>query len=354
MKAILNAIKLDTHPIGPGHPPLIVAELSANHGQDLDRALRIVDAVAAAGAHAIKLQTYTADTMTLDLQEGEFFIADPESPWNGQSLYALYRQAQTPWEWHAPLFERARQHGLMAFSTPFDASAVDFLETLDPPCYKIASFENGDLPLIRRVAATGKPIILSTGMATLAELAAAVDAARQAGCADLILLKCTSSYPAVASEANLLTIPHLAALFKCPVGLSDHSLDPGVAIASVALGAAMIEKHVTLSRADGDLDGSFSLEPAELAGLVRNTRLAWEALGRIHYGPTASEQASRRYRRSLYITRDLRAGDRLTPDNLRAIRPGLGLPPDDVGRLLGRRVNRDVRRGTPASWDLLE
>ncbi|HET6316701.1 MAG TPA: pseudaminic acid synthase, partial [Chloroflexota bacterium] len=290
-------------------PPVIIAELSGNHNGSLDRALATVDAVATSGAHVLKLQTYTADTMTLNLGEREFFINQPDSLWKGTTLYELYKRAHTPWEWHRPIFERARERGLVVFSTPFDATAVDFLESLGVPGYKVASFENTDLPLIERVAATGKPVIISTGMATFAEVDEAVTAARAAGCRELALLKCTSSYPASPAASNLRTIPHLRASFDCEVGLSDHTLGIGAAVGSVALGATIIEKHVTLSRADAGVDTAFSLEPHELAQLVRETRTVWEALGTVQTGPTASEQGSRVFRRSLYVCEDLAAGD---------------------------------------------
>jgi N-acetylneuraminate synthase len=338
-------------PIGPGQPPFLIAEMSGNHNQSLEKALAIVDAAADSGAHGLKIQTYTADTMTLDLDEGAFHVEHPL--WGGQSLHALYQQAYTPWDWHAPIFARARERGLIAFSTPFDASAVDFLESLDVPAYKIASFENTDLPLIRRVAATGKPIIISTGMATLAELDETVRAAREAGCRHLVLLKCTSTYPATPEHTHLRTIPHLRTLFGCEVGLSDHTGGIGAAVAAVALGATVIEKHFTLSRAEGGVDAAFSMEPAEFAQLRLETERAWQALGRVHYGPTQGERASLVFRRSLYVTEDMRAGEVFTARNLRAIRPGYGLPPKYLEVLLGKRVNRDVARGTPASWDLL-
>jgi N-acetylneuraminate synthase len=346
-------MKIEKHYIGSGYAPFIIAEMSGNHNQSLERALAIVEAAAQAGAHAIKLQTYTADTMTLDLDAGEFFISDPNSLWQGVSLHQLYRQAHTPWEWHPPIFERARALGLIAFSTPFDETAIDFLETLGVPCYKIASFENTDIPLIQKAAATGKPLIISTGMASLAELDETVRAARQAGCRDLILLKCTSAYPADPTDINLATLPHLRELFDCEVGLSDHTMGLGVAVASVALGASAIEKHFTLSRADGGVDAAFSIEPDELQTLVSETHKAWQALGRISYGTTACEQKSLVFRRSLYITKDLKAGDILAPDNLRAIRPGLGLPPKFLNVLIGRKLAKDVARGTPMSWELI-
>jgi N-acetylneuraminate synthase len=337
--------------IGPGQPPFLIAEMSGNHNQSLERALAIVDAAADSGAHGLKIQTYTADTMTLDLDVGEFHVEHPL--WGGQSLHSLYQQAATPWEWHRPILERAAARGLIAFSTPFDASAVDFLEALEVPAYKIASFENTDLPLIRRVAATGKPLILSTGMATLADLDEAVCAAREAGCRHLVLLKCTSTYPATPENTHLRTIPHLRELFACQVGLSDHTPGVGAAVASVALGATVIEKHFTLSRAEGGVDAAFSMEPAEFAQLRQETERAWQALGQVHYGPTEGERASMVFRRSLYVTEDMRLGEVFTARNLRAIRPGSGLPPKYLEVLLGKRVNRDVGRGTPASWDLL-
>ena len=340
--------------MGADAPPFVIAEMSGNHNQSLDRPLEIVEAAAKAGAHGLKLQTYTPDTMTIDLDEREFHIGDPDSLWAGSSLYALYGQACTPWAWHQPIFERARALGLIAFSTPFDATSVDFLAALDVPCYKIASFENTDLPLIRRAAAMGKPLIMSTGMATAGELDESVRAAREAGCRELILLKCTSTYPATAEDTNLLTIPHMRALYDCEVGLSDHTLGIGVAVASVALGATVIEKHFTLRRADGGVDSVFSMEPAEMAQLVLESERAWQSLGQVRYGPTEAERASLQYRRSLYVVRDVKAGDVLTKDDVRAIRPGLGLPPKYLQVVLGKAVKRDVRRGTAVAWDLLE
>lgn len=334
-------------------PPLIIAEMSGNHSQSLDRALAIVEAAAAAGAHAIKLQTYTADTMTLNLAENEFMITASDNLWAGQSLYDLYQKACTPWEWHAPIFQRARELGLMAFSTPFDATAVDFLESLNVPCYKIASFENTDLPLIRKVAATGKPLLVSTGMATIAELDEAVRTARQHGCPELVLLKCTSTYPASPESCNLATLPHLRELFNCEVGVSDHTTGLGVAMAAVALGASVVEKHFTLSRSDGGVDAPFSLEPQELKQLVTETRQAWEALGKVFYGPTPAEQEALKHRRSLYIVKDMKAGEILSPNTVRSIRPGLGLPPKYLDAILGRRIRRNVSMGTALSWELI-
>lgn len=348
-----NGFKIAERPIGHGHAPFIIAEMSGNHNQSLERALEIVEAAAKTGAHALKIQTYTPDTMTLDLDEREFHISDSKSLWAGTSLYKLYGEAYTPWEWHQPIFDRARELGIIAFSTPFDDTAVDFLETLDVPCYKIASFENTDIPLVRRVAATGKPLIISTGMATVAELDETVRAAREAGCQDLVLLKCTSTYPATAENTNVLTIPHMRELFGCEVGLSDHTMGVGVSVASVALGATVIEKHFTLNRADGGVDSTFSMEPGEMAQLVLETERAWQALGHVGYGPTDAERKSIQFRRSLYVVQDMRAGDVLTRENLRAIRPGLGLPPKYFEQVLGKAVKQDIKRGTALEWGLI-
>ncbi|HEY5548663.1 MAG TPA: pseudaminic acid synthase [Coriobacteriia bacterium] len=349
----MSGFAIAGHAIGSDAPPFVIAEMSGNHNQSLDRALAIVDAAADSGAHALKIQTYTADTITLDVSRGEFLIDDPSSLWAGETLHSLYAKAFTPWEWHEAIFTRAKERGLVAFSTPFDESAVEFLEELDVPCYKIASFENVHLPLIRKVAATGKPIIMSTGMATAAELDEAVRAAREAGCADLVLLKCTSTYPSDPADSNLRTIPHMRELFGCEVGLSDHTLGTGVSCAAVALGATVIEKHFTLSRSDGGVDAAFSLEPDELTTLVRDTRSAWQSLGSVSYGSTAAEKSSLAFRRSLYVARDMKAGDVFSAANLRVVRPGLGLAPKFYEVLLGRRIARDAEKGTPASWDLL-
>jgi N-acetylneuraminate synthase len=350
----MTSFKIGSRSIGADTAPFIIAEMSGNHNQSLEVALQIVEAAAKAGAHALKLQTYTADTMTLDLDHGEFFIKDPTSLWAGSSLYALYEKAHTPWEWHAPIFARAKALGMLAFSTPFDDSSVDFLESLDVPAYKIASFENTDLPLIRRVASTGKPLIISTGMASIAELDEAVRAARAAGCKDLVLLKCTSTYPASPENSHVRTIPHLRDLFGCEVGLSDHSMGVGVSVAAVALGATVIEKHFTLDRAAGGVDASFSLEPAEMASLVIETERAWQAMGHVHYGVTEAERSSLAYRRSLYVTRDMVAGEVFSADNLRAIRPGFGLAPKHRDALIGRRAGQALKRGTPLDWSLVE
>lgn len=347
------SMKIAGRAIGRGHAPFVIAEMSGNHNQSLERALEIVEAAARSGAHALKIQTYTPDTMTLDLDEREFHISDPNSLWAGTSLYKLYGEAYTPWEWHQPIFERARELGIIPFSTPFDDTAVDFLESLDVPCYKIASFENTDIPLIQKVAATGKPLIISTGMATVAELDDTARAAREAGCKDLILLKCTSTYPATAENTNILTIPHLRELFGCEVGVSDHTMGVGVSVASVALGATVIEKHFTLNRADGGVDSTFSMEPAEMAQLVVESERAWQALGQVSYGATEKEKKSIVFRRSLYVVKDLKAGEVLTRENVRAIRPGLGLPAKYFEQVLGRAVKQDVRRGTALAWELI-
>jgi N-acetylneuraminate synthase len=347
-------MQINGRAIGPGERPYLIAEMSGNHNQSLDRALEIVDAAAESGADAVKLQTYTAETMTLNLRTRGFVIEDPGSLWNGRQLYELYEEAHTPWDWHGPIMERARTRGIDCFSTPFDFSAVDFLETLDAPAYKIASFENTDLPLIEKVAATGKPLIISNGMATVAEIGEAVAAARRGGAADIVLLKCTSTYPATPENSNLATLPNLAATFGCTVGLSDHTIGCGVAVASVALGARVIEKHFTLRRADGGVDSAFSMEPAEFRTMREEVDRAWQAIGEITYGGTSAEEGSRQFRRSLYIARDLRPGDILDRDNLRAVRPGFGLPPKFLDMLIGKRVARAVAAGTPADWAILQ
>ena len=349
----MKPFKIGNFEIATGSPPLIIAEMSGNHNQSLDRAMEIVEIAAAAGAHAMKLQTYTADTMTIDIAEGEFFISDENSLWKGHSLHDLYKMAYTPWEWHKPIFDRCRELGMIGFSTPFDATAVDFLDELDVPCFKIASFENVDLPLIAKVAGKGKPMIISTGMATVAQIDEAVRTARDNGCRDLIILKCTSNYPAPPESSNLATIPHMRELFDCQIGLSDHTMGIGAAIAATALGAVAIEKHITTKRSDGGVDSAFSLEPDELAALVRETSVAARAIGQVRYGLDDAERGSLVFRRSLYVVADMAAGDVLTPANLRAIRPGKGLPPKYIDQLMGKRVSRAVKRGTAVSWDLL-
>jgi len=336
--------------IGHHHKPFIIAEMSGNHNQSLDRALEIVDAAAETGADAIKLQTYTADTMTV---KGALTIEDKNSLWYGQELHDLYKQAYTPWEWHQPLFERAKEKGLIAFSSPFDATAVDFLEQLDVPLYKIASFENNDIPLLKKVASTGKPVIMSTGVATLAMIDEAVRTLYQNGCKDLILLKCTSTYPASPENTNLLTIPSMAKIFDCPIGLSDHTMGIGAAVASVALGASVIEKHFTLSRADGGVDSAFSIEPDELKSLVIESERAFLALGKVQYGVQEAEENSLRFKRSIYVAKDIKAGEKFTPENIRVIRPGDGLQPKYYEIVLGKTAKYNLTAGTPLKFDNL-
>ncbi|MEK9197498.1 MULTISPECIES: pseudaminic acid synthase [Bacillales] len=346
-------IKIGNKEIGRHTKPFIIAEMSGNHNHSLERALHLVDLAAEAGVDALKLQTYTPDTITLDVHTGEFFISHDSNLWKGQSLYNLYKEAYTPWEWHEAIFNRAKEHGLLAFSSPFDETAVDFLETLNVPAYKIASFENVSIPLIRKVARTGKPLIISTGMATAAELDEAVRAARDEGNEQIILLKCTSTYPATPANSNLATIPHMRELFGTEMGLSDHTMGVGVAVAAVTLGATVIEKHFTTSREEGGVDSAFSMEPHELKMLVEETERAWQSIGRIKYGPTEAEIASLEHRRSLYIAQDLKEGDILTKENVRDVRPGLGLPTKYYDLVIGKAIKKDAQKGTPLSWDLL-
>ena len=344
-------MQINDRAIGPGHPPYVIAELSANHNGDLDQALRIIDAAQQAGADAVKIQTYRPDTITLESDAPEFRITD--GLWAGHTLYDLYDWAHTPWEWHAALFAHAAKRGITLFSSPFDPTAVDLLEELGAPAYKIASFEAVDLPLIRYVAAKGKPMIISTGMADLNEITEAVEAAREGGCRELALLHCVSGYPAPASDYNLATLADMAAKLDLPVGLSDHTLDNTTAIASVALGAGIIEKHMTLDRAGGGPDDSFSLEPAEFGALCRGARTAWEAIGQVDYGRKSSETTNMKFRRSLYAVRDIAEGEALSADNIRSIRPGFGLAPREHDRVIGRRARIAIARGTALSWDLL-
>ncbi|GGM05193.1 MULTISPECIES: pseudaminic acid synthase [Micromonospora] len=346
-------VKIGPHVVGAGERPLVVAEMSGNHNGSLDRALEIVDAVAATGAHALKLQTYRPDTLTIDVDAPGFRISRGHDLWGGEHLYRLFERAHTPYEWHEPIFERARRHGLTVFSSPFDATAVALLERLDTPAYKIASSELVDLPLIRLVASTGKPMVISTGMATLAEIDAAVRTARDGGAAGIVLLACTAAYPAPPRDSNLRRLPVLADAFGVPVGLSDHTPGIGVPVAAVALGACLIEKHVTLRRGDGGVDADFSLEPAELAALRVESERAWAALGDTVVGPTPTEREGLRFRRSLYVVADVATGTPVTRDNVRSIRPAGGLPPVELDRVLGRVFTRDAARGTPLSWDLI-
>lgn len=346
----MKDIQIGHRLIGPKHIPFIIAEMSGNHNQSLDRALEIVDAAANAGAHALKLQTYTADTITM---KGVFSIQDKNSLWNGKELHDLYSLAYTPWEWHASIFNRAKEKGMLAFSSPFDETAVDFLESLNVPAYKIASFENTHHPLLRKVAKTGKPIIMSTGVSTLSDIDESVRILRDAGCNDLILLKCTSTYPATPENSNISTIPHMSQLFDCPVGLSDHTMGIGTSVAAVALGATVIEKHFTLKRSDGGVDSAFSLEPTELSSLVVETERAFQSLGKINYGIIAAEEKGKQFKRSIYISRDMIEGEEFTEENLRIIRPGFGLEPKYFERILGKKIRKSVVQGTPLTWDLL-
>lgn len=330
--------------------PFIIAEMSGNHNQSLERAMAIVEAAAKAGAHAIKLQTYTADTMTM---RGVHIIKDENSLWYGRELHELYQEAFTPWEWHKPIFEKAKSLGLMAFSTPFDESAVDFLETLKVPAYKIASFENTDWPLLKKVAKTGKPVIMSMGASTLSEIDEAVTILRNNGCDQLTLLKCTSTYPATPENSDLLTIPHLKGIFNCDIGLSDHTMGIGTSIAAVALGAMVIEKHFTLNRADGGVDSAFSIEPDELKNLVIETEHAFLALGKIRYGVQETEKKSLLYKRSLYAVKDILKGDLFSKENVRVIRPGDGLQPKFYDIIIGKLATQDIKSGTPLSWEII-
>ncbi len=349
----MKDIKIENYTIGATHKPFVIAEMSGNHNQSLDRALAIVEAAAQSGAHAIKLQTYTPDTMTINAKGGLFDINDATSLWAGRNLYDLYKEAHTPWEWHKPIFDKAKELGLVVFSTPFDESAVDFLESLNVPAYKIASFENTDWPLLKKVAKTGKPVIMSTGLAKLSDIDEAVNVLRSNGCSDLVLLKCTSTYPATPENTHLNTIPHLRDMFHCHVGLSDHTMGIGAAVASVALGACVVEKHFTTSRADGGVDSAFSIEPHELKSLVIESERAFLAMGKVFYGVQKDEEKSLRFKRSLYIVEDVKAGDTLTQNNLRVIRPGDGLQPKFYETLLGKKVSQDIKAGTPLQWEIL-
>ncbi|SNY72692.1 pseudaminic acid synthase [Paractinoplanes atraurantiacus] len=338
---------------GPEKRPYIVAEMSGNHNGSLDRALALVDAAADNGADAIKIQTYTADTMTVDVKHPRFQISKGHELWSEAYLYDLYERAHTPWDWHQPIFERARERGLTPFSSPFDRTAIELLEKLDAPMYKIASSEITDLPLIRMAASTGKPIIISTGMASVKEIAAAVEAAQGAGATDVTVLSCTASYPAPPQYTNLRRIPVLAQMLELPIGLSDHTLGIGVPIAAVSFGACLIEKHITLDREDGGVDSAFSLEPAELKALRIESERAWEALGTTHIGPTEAEKEGLRFRRSLYVVTDVKAGDPVTEENVRSIRPTGGLEPDAIRTVIGRTFTQDAAKGTPLTWDLI-
>lgn len=340
--------------ISPDHKPFVIAEMSGNHNQSLERAFEIVDAAAEAGAHALKLQTYTADTITFNGTSDEFVIKDQNSLWKNQNLHKLYQMAYTPWEWHKPIFDRAKAHGMLAFSSPFDTTAVDFLESLDVPCYKIASFENTDHILLKKVAQTGKPVIMSTGVASIADIQESVGVLRKYGCKDLVLLKCTSTYPATPESTNLLTIPHMKDLFDCQIGLSDHTMGIGAAVAAVALGARVLEKHFTLRRADGGVDSSFSLEPEELKNLVIESERAFLAMGKVNYILSEKEQKSLQYKRSLYVVESMKAGDVFSEKNVRSIRPSNGLHTRYYDEILGKTATQDIEAGTALSWELVK
>lgn len=347
----MQSIKIGNYQVGNQHRPFIVAELSGNHNHSLDRALQLVDAAKEAGAQAVKIQTYTADTITLDVREGEFLITAADSLWKGRSLYDLYQEASMPWDWHKPIFDRCRELDMVGFSTPFDETAVDFLEDLDVPCYKIASLEIVDHPLIRKVASTGKPLILSTGASRLDEILEAVAVARQAGCRDLILLKCTSAYPTSPTDCHLRTLPHLAETAGTLVGLSDHTLGIGVALASVALGSCLIEKHLTMDRQEGGVDSAFSMEPYELHQLVVESEKAWQSLGNIQYESLYSERVAHSHRPSLYFVKELSVGEVVKPEHVRTVRPANGLHPKELDHIVGLKLQKPVKYGTPVSWD---
>jgi pseudaminic acid synthase len=344
----MNDIKIDHITIGVNHKPCIIAEMSGNHNQSLDRAFELVDAAAEAGAHALKLQTYTADTITM---KGAHTINDPNSLWNGKELHDLYKEAYTPWEWHKPIFDRAKEKGMIAFSSPFDETAVDFLESLNVPAYKIASFENTHLPLIRKVAKTGKPVIISTGVSSIADIDEAVKTLKEEGCENFILLKCTSTYPATPENTNLNTIPHLSQLHNCIVGLSDHTMGIGVSVAAVALGARVIEKHFTLRRSDGGVDSAFSMEPEELKALVVESERAFLALGKVKYGVQKAEEKSLFFKRSIYVAEDIKVGELFSEKNLRVIRPGDGLAPKYYLQIIGKTATKNYAKGTPFKLD---
>jgi len=344
----MNDIKLGKYNIGASNPPFIIAEMSGNHNQSLERALAIVEAAAKAGAHALKLQTYTADTMTMTRA---LTINDENSLWKGRELYSLYQEAFTPWEWHKPIFDRAGELGMVAFSSPFDETAVDFLEGLGVEAYKIASFENTDWPLLKKVAATGKPVIMSTGTATLADIDDAVRILRSNGCKDIILLKCTSTYPASPDCINLRTIPNMHETFNCHIGLSDHTMGIGVAVAAVAMGACVIEKHFTLKRSDGGVDSAFSMEPEEMESLVKESKNAFLSLGKISYDIQGEEKKSLKYKRSIYAGKDIKPGETFTHENLRIIRPSDGLAPKYYDILIGKQASKPIKAGTPISWE---
>jgi pseudaminic acid synthase len=345
---MMHEIKIKDRLIGAAHKPFIVAEMSGNHNQSLDRALAIVDAAAAAGADAIKLQTYTADTITM---KGVHTIMEEDSLWHGKELYDLYKEAYTPWEWHEKIIRHAESKNMICFSSPFDETAVDLLESLNTPAYKIASFENTHHPLLIKVAKTGKPVIMSTGVSNVSDIDESIRILRQNGCKELVILKCTSTYPALPVNTNLLTIPHMRDLYRCPIGLSDHTMGIGVSVAAVALQAVLIEKHFTLSRAEGGVDSAFSMEPEELKNLVIETERAWQALGHIQYGIQKAEEENVYYKRSIYIAKDIEAGQKFNEENIRVIRPGDGLAPKHYTAVLGKTAQRFYKQGTPLKWE---
>ncbi|MBK7666185.1 MAG: pseudaminic acid synthase [Sphingobacteriaceae bacterium] len=347
----MNTFKIGHIEIGDNCKPFVIAEMSGNHNQSLDRALELVDAAAEAGAHALKLQTYTADTITM---KGAFTITDENSLWKGKELHDLYKMAYTPWEWHEAIFNRAKENGMLAFSSPFDETSVDFLETLNVPVYKIASFENTHHPLLKKVAKTGKPVIVSTGVSTLEDIQDSVKVLRDNGCENLILLKCTSTYPATPENTNLNTIPEMKKIFGCTIGLSDHTMGIGASVAAIALGARVIEKHFTLRRADGGVDSAFSLEPEELKSLVVETERAFLSLGKVFIGIQEAEKKSLQFKRSIYVAEDIKAGEVISEENIRVIRPALGLAPKYYDSIIGKSVKKDLKKGTPLSMDDLK
>jgi pseudaminic acid synthase len=346
-------IKIGHITISPNHKPFVIAEMSGNHNQSLDRAFALVDAAAEAGAHALKLQTYTADTITFNSKSDEFVIKDENSIWKNQNLHQLYQQAYTPWEWHKSIFDRAKSLGMLAFSSPFDLTSVEFLESLEVPCYKIASFENTDHILLKRVAQTGKPVIMSTGVSSIADIQESVKVLRANGCKELVLLKCTSTYPATPESTNLRTIPHIRELHNCQVGLSDHTMGIGASVAAVALGAVVLEKHFTLRRADGGVDSTFSLEPEELKNLVIESERAFLAMGKVSYELSEKEQKSLQFKRSLYVVEDMKMGDLFTPQNVRSIRPAHGLHTRYYEDIITKKASKDIQAGTALAWELI-
>ena len=350
----INSIRIGNHVISENSKPLFIAEMSGNHNQSLIRALSIVDKAAQVGANIIKLQTYTPDTMTLDLKTNDFKIRDKKSLWYNKTLFELYTRGHTPWKWHEKIIKKAKREKIQCISTPFDESSVDFLEKLKVPAYKIASFENINIPLITKVAKTKKPIIISTGMATISELHESINLIRKHDNNKIILLKCTSTYPASPKDSNVLTIPHMKKLFNCHVGLSDHTLGIGAAIAAVSHGAKIIEKHFTLNREDGGIDSAFSLEPHEMEMLVKESKVAWESLGKTQYGPTVSERKYLQFRRSLYVSKNVKKGEIINKNNIKNIRPGKGLPPKNLSVVLGKKFSKNIKIGTPLNWGLIK